>query len=50
VQGILLNESDPNAGRSLEPFCDKIYRQSDFGLGADSAFDEIAGSVIGGKL
>ena len=44
VQGVLLNKDDPTAGRSLEPFCDKIYRESDFD------FDEIADKIIGGKV
>ena len=43
VQGILLNKSAPFAGRSLEPFCDTIYRESELG------FDEIAMKVIGDK-
>ena len=44
VQGILLNKDEPFAGKSLEPFCDKVYKQSDFG------FDEIAEQVIGGAV
>ena len=44
VQGILLNKDDPNAGNSLIPFCDSIYKASDLG------FDEIAERIITSKV
>jgi len=40
VTGILINEDDPDAGASLIPFCDEIYRLSDLSA------DEIAMQVL----